>query len=305
MKENNLLKGHLFAIMSVLFWGNTFISTKFLLRDFKPIEILFFRFIIGYVALLIACPKKLKLVDKKQELTFILAGISGVTLYFLFENIALTYTMASNVGVLVAIAPFFTAFLSFLINRKNKLKINFILGFILAIIGIFLISFNGTKLKLNPIGDLLAIGAALLWAFYSIFVNKIGTYGYNIIQSTRRIFMYGIIFMIPALFFMDFELGLSRFTVPINLFNIIFLGLGASALCFVTWNYALKVLGTVSTTNYIYLVPVITVIASFFVLNENITPLSFLGTFFTLLGLVISELKFSLKGFLLKVKDHS
>ena len=117
--------------------------------------------------------------------------------------------------------------------------------------------------------------------------------------------MYGLIFMIPALFLMDFKLDLSRFTTPINLFNIIFLGLGASALCFVTWNYALKVLGTVSATNYIYLVPVITVITSFFVLNENITPLSFLGTFFTLLGLVISESKFSMKSFLLKQKDHS
>jgi len=81
----------------------------------------------------------------------------------------------------------------------------------------------------------------------------------------------------------------------VNLFNIIFLGLGASALCFVTWSFSVKILGAVKTSVYIYLVPVITLCISVAVLQEKITILSALGTTLTLLGLLVSETRFSLK----------
>lgn len=104
--NNKTLTGHLAAFITILIWGTTFISTKVLLRSFSPIEILFIRFVIGYLALWCACPKSFKPADRKQESYFVLAGLLGVTLYYLFENIALTYTLASNVGVIISIAPF-------------------------------------------------------------------------------------------------------------------------------------------------------------------------------------------------------
>ena len=54
-------------------------------------------------------------------------------------------------------------------------------------------------LQLNPLGDVLALLAALTWAFYSILTRKIGDYGYNTLQVTRRIFCWGLIFMLPTL----------------------------------------------------------------------------------------------------------
>ena len=264
-----------------------------LLGVFQPVEILFFRFVLGFLALTAACPKRLRLTDGRQELVFALAGLCGVTLYFLFENIALTYTMASNVGVIIAASPFFTALLTMLVTRgKAGLGINFFVGFIAAIAGVFLISFNGSKMSFNPAGDVLAVLAALVWACYSILMKKIGGYGYNTIQATRRVFAYGIVFMIPALFIFDFSWDLQRFARPTALFNILFLGLGASALCFVSWNYAVRALGPLKTSVYIYLVPVVTVVTSAIVLGEKITPLSAAGTALTLAGLIISELRF-------------
>lgn len=295
MKNKNTI-GHLFALISVLIWGTTFISTKVLLVTFKPVEILFFRFVIGFLALMALYPHRLKITSKKQEITFMLAGLSGVSLYFLMENIALTYTLASNVGVIISIAPFFTAILSHLVlKNEEKLGINFFIGFLMAMTGICLISFNGVKLQINPLGDLLAVLAAFLWACYSILTKKIGGFGLNTIQTTRRIFLYGILFMIPALFLFDFKLGLNRFTEPVNLFNIIFLGLGASALCFVTWNFAVKVLGAIKTSIYIYMVPAVTVVTSVLVLHEKITGLAIIGTLFILIGLFLSEAKLNKK----------
>lgn len=290
--ENNTAKGHLAALLTVIIWGTTFISTKVLLADFQPIEILFFRFLMGLLALVIIYPRRLKQTGFRREIVFIAAGLCGVCLYYLLENIALTYTMASNVGVIISVAPFFTAILSHLfLKREEKLLANFFIGFFAAMFGIGLISFNGASLQLNPIGDLLALLAAFLWACYSILTRKISDYGYNTILTTRRIFFYGLLFMIPALFLFDFKLDLSRFVNPVYLLNILFLGLGASALCFVTWNFAVKVLGAVKTSIYIYLVPVITVAASVLIIHEPFTWITGTGTVLTLAGLFISERK--------------
>lgn len=294
--RNKKNTGHISALITILIWGTTFISTKILLTDFDPVEILFFRFLIGLFALIAAYPHRLKGTTGKQEFIFAVSGLCGVCLYYLLENIALTFTLASNVGVIIAVAPFFTAILSFLFMRtEERLRANFMIGFLVAMAGVCMISFNGSQMQLNPLGDLLALAAALVWACYSVLTRKISSFGYSTIQTTRRIFTYGIVFMLPILFLYDFHLGLERFQRPDFLFNILFLGLGASALCFVTWNFAVKTLGAVRTSVYIYMVPVITVITSSLILNEQITEMSALGTFLTLSGLIISESKFRRK----------
>ena len=288
--KNKTSIGHLTALLTIVIWGTTFISTKVLLADFQPVEILFFRFVIGFLALLAICPKRLEGVTRKQELTFLAAGLSGICLYYLLENIALTYTMASNVGVAVSVSPFFAAILAQLfIKSAEKLRANFFFGFVVAMAGVALISFQGAELKLNPVGDILSVLAALVWAVYSILTQKISSFGYPVILTTRRTFFYGILFMIPALFLFDFRWDLQRFTTPINLFNLIYLSMGASALCFVTWNFAVKRLGAVKTSIYIYLIPAITVATSVLILKEPITWLSAIGTILTIAGLFLSE----------------
>lgn len=292
MTEHKTPAGHLSAFSTIIIWGTTFVSTKILLIDFSPIEILFFRFLIGFVALSLVYPQKLKVTERKHELYFIFAGLSGVTLYFLFENIALTYSLASNVGVIISIAPFFTAIFAHIFLEGETLKPQFFIGFVVAILGIFLISFNGNiVLKLNPLGDIFTILAAIVWAIYSILTKKISNFHYNTLQTTRRIFFYGLIFILPTLFIFDFKLGLNRFTEPSNLLNILYLGLGASALCFVTWNFSLKILGAVKTSVYIYIVPVITVVTSAVILHEKITQISLIGTALILVGLFLSQRK--------------
>lgn len=289
MGENNNI-GHLLAMLTVFLWGTTFISTKILLTGFEPVEILFFRFVIAFAVLALACPKRIKNTNLRQEIIFALAGLFGICLYYLMENIALTYTMASNVGVIVSVAPFFTAIAGHIVFKDGeKLYKSFFVGFIVAMAGISLISFNGAELHLNPKGDILALAAAAIWACYSVCVKKIESFGYNTIVSTRRIFFYGIIFMIPALKIFGFNPDLSLLAQPKYLGNMLFLALGASAVCFVTWNYALKLIGVVKSSVYIYMTPVVTVVASFIVLHERITLMAATGTLLTLAGLILSE----------------
>lgn len=289
---NHKITGHLAAIAAVTVWGTTFISSKVLLRSFEPVEILVIRFLIGLAVLFLLCPRRLKLQDRRQEIYYLLTGLSGVTLYYLLENIALTFTFASNVGVIISTAPFFTAIILHLFLReKETLRATFFIGFAVAFAGIACISFNGSRFHLSPKGDLLTLAAAMCWAFYSLFIKKVNSFGYPTILNTRRIFLWGIVFMIPASLIMGFHPDPAKIVQPVNLANFLFLGVAACALCFVIWNYAVKEIGAIRTSIYIYLDPAITVFASALLLKEPVTGMMLAGTALTLVGLLISELK--------------
>ena len=288
MRTKKEISGHLFALTAILVWGTTFTSTKILLMSFTPVEILFFRFIIGFTVLFILCPHKISVKNIKEELIFAAAGFCGITMYFLMENIALLHTTASNAGVIVSLSPFFTGILSFYFSDEEKPDTNFFIGFIVALAGIALISFNGmVNLNLNPVGDFLALMAAFFWSLYSILMKKISKFGYSNLESTKRVFFYGLFFMTPAILMSDFRWEFIRFANTVNLFNILFLGAGASALCFAAWNTAVNILGAVKTSVYIYIVPIVTVLSAAVILGEKLTLISVCGVVITFTGLLI------------------
>lgn len=294
MKDRKPVIAHLMAIFTIVVWGITFISIKVLLTNFSPVEIIFYRLVLAVLALTIVSPpplpnKKLDRTWFRSEWKFMAAGLCGVTFYSIFQNIALVYTQAANVSVLLSAAPLLTA-LACRIFLREKLKTNFFLGFAIAIAGVTLISFNGVSIqKVNPLGDLLTMMAALSWAFYGVLIKQIGAESDDVIAVTRKVLTYGLLFLLPMLPFFEFETGLGRLAVLPNLLNLAFLGVGASAACFVTWNGAVRLLGPVKTSAYIYLIPVITSAASIFLLDEVITWMMVAGMALILVGMVLSE----------------
>ncbi|UYO36031.1 DMT family transporter [Bacillus zhangzhouensis] len=290
--KNKPLLGHLAAMFTIFLWGSTFISTKILLTAFSPTEILFFRFFIGYLALMIIYPVTMKVRSKKHEGMFALAGLCGVVLYYFLENVALTYTFASNAGVISSVVPFFSFLLTYFLLKDEPLDSRFFIGFFIAMTGIVLISMNGmTTFQLNPLGDALALTATIVWAFYSILSKMINQYGYHIIQVTRRVFFYGLLWMIPLIWHFKIRLDWERLTNPSFAFHLLFLGLFASAICFLTWSFSVKTLGVVKSSVYIYGVPIITMVISMIVLHERLTFMSAFGTALTLGGLLLSDKK--------------
>lgn len=286
---SNTIKGHLSASLTVIIWALTFISTKILLKDFLPIEILFIRFLIGFFVLTIASRKILPFKSWREEGYYIFAGLFGVFLYYYLENVALTFTLAMNVGIIGSVSPFMTALLSRFVLKQGKIPRVFVLGFICSMIGIVLISLSGA-INVHPLGDILALIATVCWAVYSLIVNKISDFGYSIFAVTQRIFFYGLIVMTPVLFLSIDSFAFSRFTQIETVGNLLFLGVGASALCFVTWNFSVKNLGAVRATLYIYTIPMLTTLASVLILGESFTSRTVIGILLTLTGLVLSEL---------------
>lgn len=288
--RRRIVFGHVSALLVILMWGTTFVSTKVLLVSFQPAEIMFFRFLLAYAALWILYPHKPQIGPLRRELLYLLAGLCGVTGYFLMENFALTYSYASNVSILISVAPMVTGIFAHFLLKNERLHWRFFLGFVVAIGGIVLVTLNGNfVLKLNPLGDVLALLAACCWAMYSVIMRLLMADAPHPAACTRHVFFYGLLTMLPVLIASGHVPDWQALAQPVNLLNILFLGLGASALGFVLWNRTVGILGAVKTGVYIYLQPVSTILAAALILRERVTLLALAGTVLILAGLVISE----------------
>ena len=141
-------------------------------------------------------------------------------------------------------------------------------------------------LHLSPLGDTLAFSACLCWAFYSLLMVP-ATKRYSTLFITRKVFFYGLLSMIPYWMFYPDMPSLSVVLRPAILWNLLFLGCVASMLCFVAWNWAIKRLGAVVATNYVYFNPVVTAIFAWLVLDEQITVFYIIGTILILAGMFL------------------
>ena len=281
---------HSFAIFSVIVWGTTFVSTKVLLGyGLTPTGIFLLRFIVAYIIICFFSPRKLFADSIKDELILVIAGLGGGSVYFVAENTALGITLASNVSLIVCITPILTIFLSYFFHKKEELKKTLFYGSLIALAGVSLVIFNGSFiLQINPLGDFLTIVAALAWATYGVALKWVDS-KYPILFITRKVFFYGIITLIPFFTFSPAKIVLTSLLQPVVLFNLLFLGLIASLLCYFLWNTAIKKIGVIHVTNYIYAIPLVTLITSYIVINEEITYLAIFGSILILSGVYLAQ----------------
>ena len=284
--------GHLAILTVVLLWATTYISTKILLDAFTPMQILLVRTLLGCLFLFLCNPKKMVYKQKGDRLILAGSGLCGIFLYYYLENTALVYSSASNVGVIVATAPFFILLAVHFILKEEQLKTQYFVGFVLSMLGIALISYSGqAELALNPLGDFLAILGIVVWAFYTMLTRVVSRRGYPTLLTTRTMFFYALVGMVVANLLLGDLPSITLVVQKPYLYHFLFLGLIASALCFVLWNFGLKSIGAIKSLFYLYLSPVITIVFSVIILGEIITPTSAIGTALTLSGLLVSEYK--------------
>ena len=281
---------HLIALLIVIVWGTTFVSTKILLScGLSPKDIFFYRFLLAYAGIWFFGRKALFADNFKDEFLFMLMGVTGGSFYFIAENSALEITMASNVALLVCTAPILTAIFSYLLLKNEKLKRYLWYGSLLALTGVAFVAFNGRfLLQINPLGDMLSLLAAFSWALYTILLKRLGN-RYSTLFITRKVFFYGVLTLLPVFFFKPLNMDAAILAQPVVWGNLLYLGIAASLLCYFFWNMVVKKLGAVRTTNYVYIVPLVTLLSSAIVIDETVTMVALAGAFLILAGVVLAE----------------
>ena len=297
--RNNIALWHLLAIVTIAFWGTSFVSTKVLLNHgFSAVQIFTLRFAVTYLILLAASHSKFRCENWKHELIMFICGITGCTLYFWTENTALSLSPSSNVALIVCTNPLLIMILGGLIYKSERLNKRQIFGCLITFVGMVLVVLNGKFiLKLSPAGDLLACCAGLMWAAYSLIVKQLNG-KYNTLFITRRMFFYGTLTSIPALFIeagtcspKALNIPWQNFAEPVVTLNFLCLTVFSSLFGYLIWNKVLKQLGTVLASNYGYALPMVTMITAVIALGERITPIAIAGAVAIIAGMVLAEIK--------------
>ena len=281
---------HLIAFIVVAIWGVTFVCTKLLLLGgLTAAQIFILRFIIAYLLLLgYSLSKGIHWLSNswRDELNMMALGVFGGSLYFLTENSAMNYT-----SIIVSLCPLFASAIIGAFYKTERLNRWQTVGTVMAALGVIMVVMNGHfVLHLSPLGDALAFGACMCWAFYSLLIIPVSK-RYPTVFITRKVFFYGLLSMIPYIILhpdLNIQLVINK---PTLLANLLFLGCVASMLCYVAWNWVLKRLGAVVATNYVYLNPVTTIVFAWMVLNEQITVWFIIGTVLILYGMYLVNTK--------------
>lgn len=233
--RNNLWVYHIFALFAVTAWGLSFISTRVLLDSgLHPIEIYIYRSAIAYVALRNMSQTHSPTVSR-TSLLFVLCGIVAGSVYFISENIALQYTLVSNVSLITSIPPLLTVLLVGAVYKTDRPGRGAYIGSVVAFIGVGLVIFNSAfNMSINPLGDFLALLSAFCWAIYGLLLKPLNAH-YDAQFITRKVFFYGILTALP---FLTVEPEIAPISILFNanvLYNLLFLSLICSLGAFLVW----------------------------------------------------------------------
>ncbi|MBP7358483.1 DMT family transporter [Xylanibacter oryzae] len=292
MIKNKELLYHLVALFTVSVWGTTYVASKVLITNgLSPAQIFTLRFIIAYSLMLAMFHKKLLADNIRDELLFAALGITGGSMYFLTENTALGVSTATNVSLIVCSCPLVASILISIIYKSEHFKRMQILGSLIALAGMATVVLNGHfVLHLSPIGDALAFGACLCWAFYSVLMKKVSN-RYSSAFITRKTFFYGLVTILPYYIVKPDFPSLQLLMRQDVLANLLFLGCVASMLCYLLWTWCINKLGVVKASNWIYFNPITTIIFAWIVLGEEITVYFISGAALILVGMYIADRK--------------
>lgn len=261
----------------MIIWGLSFLSIKVTVDVIGPMSLALSRFVIASLLLWAMLKYKEPGTElKKQDIPLMaLSGIVGITIYFFFENNGVNLTTASSASIIIATIPMFTALADY-IFCGNKISLPQILGIILSFTGVYLIVGESGELTLaskNFTGNLFMLGAAFSWVVYNLTTRPLGQ-RYSRLAITTYQTLFGTAAIIPFVFFENPDLGLLNGVVVANIF---FLGVFCSAAGYLFYVYSIGKLGVSITSLFINLIPIITVIASYFILDEKITSTQMLG----------------------------
>ena len=160
--------------LAVSAWGVTFASTRFLLVDFSPLEILVLRFSIAFAALWTVgrFTGKADWGGWRNEWIFAGMGLSGIVAYQFLENCAISVMNASSVAIVVAFGPLVTAILARALTANGQFSARFASGSLMAIAGVAIVGFEGVHVfSFSLMGMFLAITAMFSWAVYSVLLE--------------------------------------------------------------------------------------------------------------------------------------
>ena len=295
-KNTNSLKIYAQVILANVFWGFSFVWTDIALKDnIWPITLVSARMVIATILLGIWAKYmgNLQKIQLKHLKYFLGLALCEPFLYFLCETYGQTMVSPTVTSVIVATIPLFTPIVGFMI-LKEHINLSTIIGIVVSMIGVLAVVFSGDNdISGQVIGAILVFGAVITALGYAVFVKYL-IHRYN---ATTLVFyqnFIGLIYFIPCFFIVDFS-HLADMQFTFNAVSAIAqLSVFASVIAFIFYSNSVRALGVTKSGVFCYIIPVLTALFAFFMVDERLSIIQWFGMVIVIAGLFVSQIRFSL-----------
>ncbi len=294
--RRNVYIGIGLAMLAVIIWSGNFIVARGVIRQIPPVSLAFFRWLLASIIILplayASIKGEWKIVRQSWHYLF-WASLTGIAFFNTFVYVGAHYTSAINLALIGTTSSPIFAIIFARIFLKEEIGWFKLAGLLLCITGVVfllsrghlenLISFRFTR------GDAWVLLAALSFAVYNTLVRKKPA-GISPVNYLFTIFSMGTILLLP--FYLAEQAQWPAVKWDINLvLIIIYLGLGASVICFICWNKAIGKLGAGRTALFGNLIPVFSSIEAALILGEDFTNIHLWSMILVFTGIVIANWK--------------
>lgn len=282
---------HILAFISMLFWGMSYIWSKIVFEVYSPLTTIYFRLLISFIVLFLFAfaTGRLEKIRKEDRWLFFGSALLNPFFYFIGENYGLSLVSASLSSVIVATIPLFVPFAAYYFFRERLSPLN-VAGLLISFGGLLLIIINKDfSPDANPWGILLLFLAVSSAVFYVIVLKKLSV-KYHSVTIIAWQNMIGSFYFLPFFLFIDGPAFVSIRPGIIPIVSLLMLGIFASSLAYVLFTYVVKYLGVIKSSLYTNLIPVFTIIFSFYLLGEQFSTRKIVGMGIVIAGVVMSEM---------------
>lgn len=293
--KNSIALAKIALLISVVIWGLSIVSMKFLVDYFPPMTVNFLRFTVASIILIpiVMVIEPRWLINKKDLLLIFITGALGISFYYYFESLGLIYLDASNVGLIAGTIPIMTYFTDSIMNRK-KINFTMLIIFSISTIGVFLTIMDSFVVDFGMkdlIGYLFVLLGCFSWVLYTIFTKNLEEKYSPLCLLTYQT-IAGSICLSPALLIEEFNIVLwirEGNNFQWVLINLMFLGLIASALAYYLYMYGFTKIGVSESSLYMNLMPVVTMLSGGLILKESIGFYKILGAIFIIASVILCD----------------
>ncbi len=296
--QKNIYTGIGLAVLATFIWSGNFIVARAVNKEISPISLNFYRWLIASIIIFPFAYKKFKAEWKvvKQSWHYLFwISLTGIALFNTFVYIGAHYTSAINLALIGTTSSPIMSVLFARIFLKEKVGWMKFSGMLLCIIGVLFLLSKGNfrnlvHLKFSE-GDLWVLLAAFCFAIYNTMVKKKPA-GISPVNFLFVIFLFGTLMVFP---FFIWEINQST---PVEwnsnlILSILYLGLGASVICFLIWNMAIRKLGAGRTALFGNLIPVFSSIEAAVILHEDFTWVHVTSMVIVFVGIVLANSRLS------------
>lgn len=277
---------HPYAMVTILFWSLAYVFTRLTLQYFSAFSLGFLRYFIASCALLfITVFLRLKPPHKKDIPWFFAAGGVGFFLYMIAFNQGQAVVTAATGSIVIATVPVITALLARFVYQEHLTKIQWVAIF-LEFAGVAVLTLMHSTFSLNH-GVLWLLLAALFLSLYNLLQRRL-TKTYTPLQTSAYSIFFGTLLL--AIFAPAAVRELSH-APPIHFLYLAVLGIGSSAIAYVSWAKAFsKADQTSQVSNYMFVTPFLTSILGFLIAQETPDVSTLIGGIIIMFGVLLFHL---------------